>query len=248
MNERHPAPPRGWLHAVEMAALWLLYVTAFWGQAARWLPSPFDQWHSLAYRAVGPWWHGWLGSRVGDTAALALYQLAEAVVLAGCVPWLIARRMGHTLHAAGVRAPGRPSIGLNTAGIAVSVAVGLYLARVVPDPWGGPLVEMAGLLTIVPEHFLVFGVMGATLLAGGHDDTGMLVRPVGPRECFAIVATAAVFFLIHVGARHPAILWSALPLGIVYAYSTVRTRSIWPAVLAHLSLNLVPIAWEALRS
>lgn len=230
-----------------MAALWLLYVTAFWGQAARWLPSPFDQWHSLAYRAVGPWWHGGLGSAIGDAAAVAVYQLAEAVVLAGCVPSLIARRMGLSLRAAGVRAPGKPSIGLTAAGIAVSVAFGLYLARVVPDPWGGPLVEMAGLLTILPEHFLLFGVIGATLLGGGHDDAGMRVRRLGIREWFAIVATAAVFLLIHVGARHPAILWSSLPLGVVYAYTTVRTRSIWPAVLAHLGLNLVPIAWDAVH-
>jgi hypothetical protein len=61
-----------------------------------------------------------------------------------------------------------------------------------------------------------------------------------PASLLAILGSAALFVAVHVGARSEELAFSA-PMGIFCAYVTWRTASIWPALLAHWSLNLAPL-------
>jgi membrane protease YdiL (CAAX protease family) len=237
-----------WLQTLEMFGLCLLYVTAFWGQAAQWLPAPLDQWHSLLYRAAGPWWHAHVATGLIHREQAALYQLVEAVFIAVLLPIWVLHRKGYTMRNAGVSVPGRGALWPSIAGIVLSLLVGLYLSRVVSHPWRTPLEEGLGLLVVIPEHFLIFGVFGALLLPGGHVRGPGGERRMGIHEAFAIAATAAMFGLVHVGVEHPSVLIASFPLGVINAYVTVRTASIWPAVGAHWIMNVVPMTWDLLRT
>ncbi len=57
---------------------------------------------------------------------------------------------------------------------------------------------------------------------------------------FAIVASGAVFRMIHLG-KHDLELMLSFPGGVAIAYMTIRSHSIWPSVIAHWSLNLIPL-------
>ncbi len=57
---------------------------------------------------------------------------------------------------------------------------------------------------------------------------------------FAIVASGAVFRMIHLGKNDLELMLS-FPGGVAIAYMTIRSHSIWPSVIAHWSLNLIPL-------
>ena len=59
---------------------------------------------------------------------------------------------------------------------------------------------------------------------------------------FAITVSGLVFFMIHLGRDNPVEVGLSLPGGILVAYITFRTHSIWHAIPAHWTLNLVPMA------
>jgi len=58
---------------------------------------------------------------------------------------------------------------------------------------------------------------------------------------FAIVVSGLVFFMIHLGRDNPVEVGLSLPGGILVSYITFRTHSIWHAIPAHWTLNLVPM-------
>lgn len=238
----------GWLQTLETCGLCLLYVTAFWGQAAQSLPAPLDQWHSLLYRAGGRWWHEHVATALSHREQVALYQLVEALFLGMLFPLWILRRKGYTMRGAGLRVLRRSAVWPTIAGIVVSLPIGLYLSRIVPDPWGTPLQEGLGLLFVIPEHFLIFGVFGALLLSHGRLTQSAQELHSTRQAVFALVATASIFALVHVGVEHPAVLIASLPLGVVYAYLTLCTGSIWPAVIGHWMMNVVPMASHMLST
>lgn len=68
-----------------------------------------------------------------------------------------------------------------------------------------------------------------------------------PASLFAILASGVLFLVVHVG--EPGLeLALAMPGGVAVAYMTLRSRSIWPGLLAHYALNLVPLGlWLLLR-
>ncbi|HKQ47967.1 MAG TPA: CPBP family intramembrane glutamic endopeptidase [Phycisphaerae bacterium] len=68
-----------------------------------------------------------------------------------------------------------------------------------------------------------------------------------PASLFAILASGVLFLVVHVG--EPALeLALAMPGGVAVAYMTLRSHSIWPGLLAHYALNLVPLGlWLLLR-
>jgi membrane protease YdiL (CAAX protease family) len=57
---------------------------------------------------------------------------------------------------------------------------------------------------------------------------------------FAIVASGAVFRMIHLGKDNLELMLS-FPGGVAIAYITIRSHSIWPSVISHWSLNLIPL-------
>lgn len=68
-----------------------------------------------------------------------------------------------------------------------------------------------------------------------------------PATLFAVLASGLLFLIAHVG-EHGLELALAMPGGAAVAYMTLRSRSIWPGLLAHYALNLVPLGlWLLLR-
>ncbi|MGB7291228.1 MAG: CPBP family intramembrane glutamic endopeptidase [Thermodesulfobacteriota bacterium] len=57
---------------------------------------------------------------------------------------------------------------------------------------------------------------------------------------FAIVASGAVFRMIHLGKDDLELMLS-FPGGVAIAYMTIRSHSVWPSVVSHWSLNLIPL-------
>ncbi|MBN1489789.1 MAG: CPBP family intramembrane metalloprotease [Phycisphaerae bacterium] len=66
----------------------------------------------------------------------------------------------------------------------------------------------------------------------------------GP-QALAILASGALFGMVHVG-KAPLELALSFPGGIAVAYLTVRAHSIWPALVAHWSMNLIPLGIAAM--
>lgn len=58
-------------------------------------------------------------------------------------------------------------------------------------------------------------------------------------QLFAVAASGLIFGLIHIGKGNLELALS-FPGGAAVAYMTLRSHSIWPAILAHWSMNLVP--------
>jgi len=59
---------------------------------------------------------------------------------------------------------------------------------------------------------------------------------------FAIAVSGLVFFMLHLGRANPVEVALSLPGGMLVSYITFRTHSIWHAIPAHWTLNLVPMA------
>jgi len=57
----------------------------------------------------------------------------------------------------------------------------------------------------------------------------------------AILCSSLLYWSIHWGRANYVEVYTSLPGGIAIAYLTIRTHSIWPTIIAHWTLNLVPI-------
>jgi membrane protease YdiL (CAAX protease family) len=68
-----------------------------------------------------------------------------------------------------------------------------------------------------------------------------------PACLFAILASGLLFMFTHIG--EPGLeLALSLPGGTAIAYITLRSHSIWPGLLAHYALNLIPLGlWLMFR-
>ena len=198
------------------------------------LPAPLDDWYSIPYRLFGPWWQTLAPASLSQAEQGALFQLLAALLLALALPLLALRRQGLSLADVGLARSHSHGRSVTIIGLLLSVPLGFWLTLNTPSPWGSPLHEALGLLFIVPEHFLVFGVFGALLLPGGRAQWGTA-------GWFAVLAATVNFGLLHVGTPNALELWSSFPLGLLFAIMTFACGSIWPAVIAHASLNVVPI-------
>jgi membrane protease YdiL (CAAX protease family) len=140
---------------------------------------------------------------------------------------------------------GRPRDGstrVTLTGIALTLPVGFWLAVTTPTPWAAPLDEFLQLLTVPPEHFLIFGILATWLLPDRRLAWSRGSDRQGPGAAYAVVSTGVIFGLAHIGKPNLAEVATSFPLGLVFAWMTVRSGSIWPAVTAHAALNLVPMA------
>jgi len=61
-----------------------------------------------------------------------------------------------------------------------------------------------------------------------------------PHSHSAVVASAVVFWLVRLGKTDMVEAGLSLPGGIAVACVALRTRSIWPAVIAHCTMNVIP--------
>lgn len=142
----------------------------------------------------------------------------------------------------GLGLPRKGSTRVTLTGIGLSLPLGFWLAVTTPNPWSAPMEEFLQLLTLPPEHFLIFGILATWLLPDRRLVWTRGSDRHGPGAAYAIVATGVIFGLAHIGKPNLAEVMTSFPLGLVFAWMTVHSGSIWPAVTAHVALNLVPMA------
>lgn len=194
-----------------------------------------------------PWLDG------GD--ANALYRACEAYLLGFVLPYVVMRVAGFRPVALGLGRPAPGSAGLYVPWILVAAVLGMVLASNTRNPWGSAVYESMELAAMLPEHFLVFGVVRAVVLSGAWSGHDMLADPAlqaarpaldpgtadtQQRHVVMLMLASALFAWIHIGVPWFEFLFS-VPAGLLFAVLTVRTGSIWPALAAHWTLNLVPM-------
>lgn len=190
---------------------------------------------SGALAALAPVWSG---------LTLSVYDVALGLLL-----WFLARRNGVSLLAA-FRLDVAPEIGNVLLAVAVAVgcwlfsigyrAAAIYFGITPPASAGVDLARTfgpgtAGLVLTVLVVGLAGPLLEEMLLRGVV--LGAVARRLG--AWLAIIGSAFAFALLH------ASLWSLLPLtvlGVGLGWLAVRSRSLWPAVLAHVLYNAVLVA------
>lgn len=246
-----------WAATVLLFVLVLFYLTSFWGQAARLLPAPLDAWHDVYFRLLSEGWRRITAGALPMAEARASYRVVEAYLLGLFIPLATLRLFGHHAADLGLRTPARGTLGRGLAFASPALLLGVVLGLVTPSPWGSPLYEALELAAMLPEHFLVFGVVTALMLPGRRlaprapdrhaaVDRRTADRRLTNQQVVAVAASGLVFQIIHVGLPLPETLL-ALPVGLLFAYVTLLTRSIWPALYVHWALNLLPMAWAGLH-
>ncbi len=197
----------------------------------------------------------------GDGDAVALYLTLKSFLFGLVIPALGFRLTGRPLADVGMALPNASGIRLGALFTVICVPIGFWLATRVPDPWGSPLYESLELLAMIPEHFLIFGVSMALMLPtrrlprysslNGPDTLPIERRLIdafrlGGRNLLASAVAVALFQLAHLGAKPTLEILLTTPIGLMFAYLTLRTGSIWPALAVHWLLNLLPMAWQSL--
>jgi hypothetical protein len=266
-----------WILTAVLCGLCLIYALSFLGQAARLLPPPLDEWHDVYYRLLGPWWHYYFNSTLSSQDNLALYRTIEVFVLGLFVPMVAMRFTGRSLSDIGFDSPNSHGRRLGVLSLLIVLPVGFWLSAVTPNSWGSPLYEVFELCAMLPEHFLFFGVFVALMLPGrrlprwpedrfayrnGGDSQTLGPARIGSapsqncllgflgltsHKTFAVGIAGSLFGLAHVGEVLLPETLLAFPIGLLFAYVTLRTSSIWPALVAHWMLNIVPYIWQFLQ-
>jgi membrane protease YdiL (CAAX protease family) len=178
--------------------------------------------------------------------------ILEAFSFGFVIPIFILHLAGRSPGTAGLGLPDSRGLGITILAVLFLVPAGFWLEATTQHPWGTPFYEVAELLTMIPEHFMLFGVMIALTFAdrrlpGTAPVSAAAIGrmrwfPWGTRGVIAITVSGLLFFLIHIGPLPPLEIALAFPIGIVFAYLTLLTSSIWPSVLVHWALNLIPMA------
>lgn len=262
--------------ALGLLAVLFIYVTSFWGRAGLLLPAPLDNWHYIFYRGLTRWSEGAQQLlRAGENLALysgveafVMGLIAPAALLTLC--W---RRSPTDL---GLRWPDALGWRWTVVGTALSIPVGLWVTALVPPRGSHLtyvinilamipehfLIFGVGVALLLPGRRLpnpplpvanrgvgkyrIRNWLGVTAPEPRDVHAALLERMgLSPASLFAILGAAVLFVVVHVGARPVELAFSA-PMGVFCAYVTWRTTSIWPALLIHWSLNLVPLGLRSL--
>jgi len=216
-------------------------VTGLWGEAGRFLPAPLNDWHGIPHRLLGQWWQAHVLPQLSYTEQIALFNAAVSYLLALAGPLFALRLLGISASTAGLGRPRSHGIRVTAVGTVICLPVGLWLAMVTENPWGSVLQETLEFLCIVPEHFLVFGVVGVLLLPGHRLALPSASFTHAGASLFTVMAASLLFGLIHIGTPTAAELFASFPLGVLFAAMTFLSGSIWPAITAHVMLNIFPM-------
>lgn len=245
-------------------ALSLFYISSFWGELLRALPAPFNQWYRIPYRLVSPWLQRLHFSSISEIETFAIYQTLEAFVFGLLIPILVLHLLNRSPKDAGLRWTKTLGSRWTIVCFLLILPISFWLSFSTPYPWGSLLFEMCEFAAMLPEHFLVFGVAFALMLP-----TGRLVPPKEPdrrvfgkkstrprvtnskvmqeHEFFSILAAATLFLVIHIGGMTDQEMFASFPIGFLFAYATLRTGSIWPALIAHWGINVIPMTYMAVQ-
>lgn len=179
---------------------------------------------------------------------MAVWQVLAAYAFGLALPITALKLAGVPDAGSALAWPVRGGTRVTAVGVVLGLPVGFWLAIVAADARRSSLGELLEYLLIVPEHFLIFGFLGALLLPGRRLCWPRGGKQQGADAFYAIAATGIVFGLAHIGKASHAEIISSFPLGVLFAWMTVLSGSIWPAVIAHCTLNLVPMVVLALAA
>jgi membrane protease YdiL (CAAX protease family) len=236
-----------WVGRLLLFVVLTLFVNGLWGQAGRLLPEPFSDWYQVPYQLFGSWWFEHAPHRLSTGEQMSLFHLLVAYLLAMAVPLLVLRLAANiTASRAGLGKARREGLSATALGAAIMMPLGFWFAVTAPTALNSPLREVVQFLSIIPEHFLVFGVIGVLLLPGQRLVWPSLSAGGFGVGLFAIIAASLNFGLLHVGTPHFPELLTAFPLGLLFAAMTYVTGSVWPAIGAHAVLQLIPLVLSPL--
>lgn len=160
---------------------------------------------------------------------------------------------------------------LTLIGIIVSIPFGLWIMIGQSHPPNVSLLYLISLLVMIPEHFLISATLTALILPirklpypvpldkveGTRGEKILRWLGLSQKEqnnkilnwfglnwsiLFAIILSGITFGALHIGKSNQLEVALSFIGGIAVAYITVRTHSIWPAVISHWTLNLIPMA------
>jgi hypothetical protein len=228
---------RWWLVSLLLLVCGAFYISLFWGRAATLLPEPLDRWADLLYPRIASWKSTTpLDAGLGWPNALGK-RLTVVGILASIPPglWLVLGTPGQ-----------QPTISLGIHDICALASMvpehflicGTYVALMLPErrlPHPVPVAPVQG-----GAARRVFRWLGLAQPEGRRSRSGLLAWfGLSGASLFAILASGALFGMVHVGK--PSLeLGLSFPGGVAVAYVTLRSHSIWPGLVAHWSLNLVP--------
>lgn len=190
-----------------------------------------------------------------STEQVALLLTLKAFI-AGCLaPGLLLVMLRRPLRDAGIALPDPGGWAAGAVSLVFLVPLGVWMASNTPAPWGSPLYEVLELTSMLPEHFLVFGVtIGLVQPLGRQQRPPAAARPrtgmaastgVDAMGMWAAAVSGVLFGLIHVGKAAPLEVILSFPVGLVFAFLTLFSASIWPALFAHWLLNVIPMALDS---
>jgi hypothetical protein len=142
-------------------------------------------------------------------------------------------------------------------------------ASPLPNSFREAALTLGRITAIVPEHILVCGLFVALMLPGRRLPAKVPVASVqGPwgkralrwlglaqpveggrvlpwfgltgASFVAVVTSGILFWLAHLGKANIVEVSLSLPGGVAVAYVTLRCGSVWPAIIAHFTMNLIP--------
>lgn len=255
----------GWLASLLVFVTGAAYVCTWWGwgviRARAWLPSQlYDAWRSIP-RAVGRWedksyWR-WL----------LMQCLIALVPLLLCMAF---RRKPRDLGLGRFNVLGWRLIAVSVLlSIPFGFWMIYDEPELLPQSSREVFLFLGRLVGVVPEHVLICGLFVALMLPGRRLPDRVpvaavqgtwqqralrwlgLAQPVsGGRvlpwfgltgaSLVAVTASGVIFWLAHVGKTSILEVSLSLPGGVAVAYVTLRTQSVWPAIIAHFTMNLIP--------
>lgn len=257
---------RHWVISIVLALVGAVYISLFWGQAAAHLPDPFDRWALLLRPRLWllfdmrPWF--WLAAQAGlgmvlPALVLAAFRRTPVDVGLG-LPNVVGRRL--VLVGALASIPFGFWLLWGTPAVRSPLALGAhdlsFLLTLIPEHF---LISGVFVALMLPGRRLPQAIGFAPIV--GRTTTRALrwiglAQPPAPgrtgrvlawfgltgASLFAICVSGGLFCMVHVG-KGPLELSTSLPGGVVAAYLTLRSHSIWPVVFAHWSMNLIPWAF-----
>jgi len=177
---------------------------------------------------------------------LAWLRVAEAAIVVAAI-LLLARHLGTSLRALGLRRLTRAETLLGVAAVVLVPIPSLYVGAILAEPFFGPVhMDLTQPLAVVPA--LALAIANGTMeeLAYRGALMSWLSRAAGPTV--GLVGQAVVFGAAHTGTDYVA---SALPVvlaimagGLIAGLIARRTGSLWLPIIVHICFD-VPLYYAA---
>jgi len=275
---------RQWIVSCLVFVVAAIYVCASWSRLPSYFPAPLNQFSFVHDKLIGAWWRGHVVPQGPAYRSDYLLWAANSVVIGLLVPLALLTVARKSPSDMGLGRPNALGSRFTVAAVLLSVPFGLWVLvdnpRAMAQVWNDfRYIGLCGGVAMIPEHFLLCGVIVALLLPERKLPRNVPLAPVegaapkrllrwlglaqetrvgGPGTALAwlgltraslaaILGSGLLFLVVHIGEPRVELLL-AFPGGAAIAYLTLRCRSIWPGVLAHYALNLIPLGiWLLFR-